>query len=104
MLELIIDLYDVSFFFLKHPEKTSNASVVSGRYLNEARPSTTSSALSMNLSDEDGSPEILQLQCDTISLLLKVYTEKLLYIYTWLTHWLVEWFNLLSCTFYIVHF
>ena len=75
----------VSFFFLKHSKKTSNASVLSGRYLNEARPSTTSSALSINL-DEDGSPEILQLQCDTISLLLKVYNiGKLLYIYKCLT-------------------
>ena len=85
MLEFIIDLYiyvfiSVSFFFLKHSKKTSNASVVSGRYLKEARPSTTSSALSIYLSDEDGSPEILQLQCDTISLLLKVYIEKL-YLY-----------------------
>ena len=70
--------------FLKHSKKTSNASVLSGRYFKEARPSTTSSALSINLSDEDGSPEILQLQCDTISLLLKVYIEKLLYICTWL--------------------
>ena len=55
-------------------KKISDGSLLSGRILKESRPSIASSAPSISCEDElvTASYELLQLQCDTVTLLLKV--------------------------------